>query len=85
MEVKSWTPELLQVCFESTDWMTDSTNDLEEAADTVSEYIHFSEDLVIPKKKINIFLNNKPWVTLELKELLYQKKRDSKSKECRAN
>jgi hypothetical protein len=45
----------------------DSADDLEEAADTISDYLCLCEDLVIPKKKVNIFPNNKPWVTRELK------------------
>jgi hypothetical protein len=52
----------------------DSADDLEEAADTVSEYISFCEDLVIHKNKVNMFHNNTLWVTLELKELPNQKK-----------
>jgi hypothetical protein len=84
VKIKRRTPEAteaLKDCLESTDWaaLTDSTHDLEEAADTVSEYIRLCEDLVIPKKKLHIFPNNKPWVTWELKELLNQKKRVFKS------
>ncbi|CAB1346254.1 unnamed protein product, partial [Coregonus sp. 'balchen'] len=65
VEINSWNPEVTEVlhdCSESTDWAapTGSADDLEEAADTVSEYIRFCEDLVIPEKKVNIFPNNKP-------------------------
>lgn len=66
----------------------DSADDLEEAMDTVSEYIRFCEDLVIPKKKVNIYPNNKLWVTQELKKLPNQKKimfKSGDSKEKRKN
>ena len=45
-----------------------------EQVDTVSSYIHFCEDNIIPSKTVTIFPNNKPWVTKELKEVLNKKK-----------
>ena len=42
--------------------------------DTVSSYINFCVDLVIPTKKIVTYPNNKPWVTKELKSTINKKK-----------
>lgn len=68
VEIKSWTPDAtkaLQDCFEFTDWavLMDIAANLEEAADTVTDYICLCEELIIHKKTVNIFPNNKPWVT----------------------
>ena len=43
--------------------------------DTVSSYINFCVDNMIPSKTVTIFPNNKPWITKELKEILNKKKR----------
>ena len=48
---------------------------MEEQVDTVSSYINFCVDNLIPSKTVAIFPNNKAWVTKELKEVLNKKKR----------
>ena len=48
---------------------------MEEQVDTVSSYINFCVDNIIPSKMVTIFRNNKPWITKELKEILNKKKR----------
>ena len=77
--VKSWDADsiaTLQGCFDCTDWNTlvAGCSDLDSLTDTVTDYINFCIDSVIPCKKINIYPNNKPWVTKDLKYLLNKKK-----------
>ena len=78
--IKQWTSDSIQAlqgCFESTDWnnLLTPSNDMEEQVDTVSSYINFCVDNIIPSKTVTIFPNNKPWITKELKEILNKKKR----------
>jgi hypothetical protein len=68
---------LLQLndCFELTDWniFTDNSVDLDILMETVTGYINFCTDLVIPSKQIKIYGNNNPWMTSALKKLLIEK------------
>ncbi len=78
--IKQWTLESiqsLQGCFESTDWdsLLSTSNNINEQVDTVSSYISFCVDNIVPSKTVTIFPNNKPWITKELKEILNRKKR----------
>lgn len=71
------TTAALQGCFACTDWdiFRESSNNLEELNDVITSYIHFCEDMIVEKKTVKTFGNNKPWVTVELKTLLNKKKR----------
>ncbi len=62
----------LQECFECTDWdlFKNTCSDLDVLTDTVSSYISFCENMVIPCKTCVIFPNNKPWISKSLKYLL---------------
>lgn len=76
--VPEWSEEsinCLQDCFSCTDWdvFTNDCADLDELTETVSAYITFCEDLVIPKKEICIYPNNKPWVTKSVKNSIIQR------------
>ena len=77
--IKQWTPDSvdrLQACFETTEWNSLlSSSNIDEQVDTVTSYISFCVDSIIPTKTITIFPNNKPWVTKELKQVLNKKKR----------
>ena len=78
-KVKVWNveaTEMLQTCFELTDWDTliGDAVDLEEAADVVSSYILFCEELHISNKIVKCYPNNKPWLRKELKVLFHEKK-----------
>lgn len=64
-DIKQWTPDSidrLQGCFEATDWniLTSSSTNISEQVETISAYISFCVDNVIPSKKVTIFPNNKP-------------------------
>ena len=67
----------LQACFECTDWdcFQDSTDNIDELVDTVSSYITFCVDSVIPTRNSVHYPNNKPWVTKELKSVINKKNR----------
>ncbi len=66
----------LNDCFHSTNWdvFKDTCTDLEMLTNIVSGYIAFCEEMIIPRKMITIYPNNKPWVSKSLKNILNQKK-----------
>ena len=75
--VKTWSDDCiteLQACFDCTDWDLLMDGGLENNVDTVSEYIKFCEDMIVPQKQVKCFPNNKPCVTKDLKETLNKKK-----------
>ena len=39
---------------------------LNEATDVISGYISFCGDMVIPQKRVKVYLNNKPWISKSL-------------------
>ena len=47
--------------------------DLDELTETVSDYVKFCKELIIPKKCIHIFPNNKPWVSKSLINVINQR------------
>ena len=47
---------------------------LDKAADTVTDYVLFCEEMIIPKRTPRLFPNNRPWITDELKSLLNEKR-----------
>ena len=66
----------LQGCFECTDWdmFFHSGNNIDEVTDVITDYIKLCSESVVPKKTINIFPNNKPWMNRSLKKTLNEKK-----------
>ena len=77
--VKVWTPESeeqLRGCFECTEWseLVDSCENVSEAADVVSRYIGFCEDMLISTKTVKVFPNNKTWISKSIKSTLNVKK-----------
>ena len=77
-QVQQWNEdacETLKACYDCTDWeIFTEGNSLEEAAEVITDYILFCEDMIIPKKTVKVFSNNKPWITKKLKNTLHQKK-----------
>ena len=62
--MKVWMPESeeqLRGCFEHTEWsvLVDSCDNVSHAADVVSSYVTFCENMLIPKKTVKVFPNNK--------------------------
>ena len=77
--VKVWTPESeeqLRGCFECTEWsvLVDSCDSVGDAADVVSSYVTFFEDMLIPRKTVKVFPNNKAWISKSIKSTLNEKK-----------
>ena len=67
--------DLLNTSFELTDWdlFINSSKDIDELTDVVTEYMKFNINSVIPKKKIKVFGNNKPWITSTLWKNIVEK------------
>ncbi|XDV19566.1 hypothetical protein PO909_025015 [Leuciscus waleckii] len=65
----------LQDCFSVTDWdvFKNACPDLDELTETVSAYISFCEEMIIPQKSILIYPNNKPWVSKSVKSIINQR------------
>ena len=68
---RQWTKdaeEQLRGCFECTDWSVfeEPCQDLDSSVETITDYINFCVDCVVPVKTIKIFPNNRPWVTKEV-------------------
>ena len=75
--VLQWTEdsvETLKGCFLCTDWSIFHELDLNEATETITDYIHFCVDIVVPKKSILHYPNNKPYITKEVKACINNKK-----------
>ena len=76
--VRQWnhdTAETLRGCYEMTDWNVffDDEENLDTISDSITSYILFCEDNVIPKKAVKIYSNTKPWVNVEMKKILTDK------------
>ncbi|GFS07778.1 hypothetical protein ElyMa_004740600 [Elysia marginata] len=68
--------EKFRGCFDCTDWsvFTEACETVNELNECVCEYIKFCEDLIVKKKEVTVYPNNKPWVTKEMKKILNEKK-----------
>ena len=66
----------LNACFECTDreMLISANNDVCSATETISDYIAFCIESVIPTKTIKLYPNNKPWITKSLKSTINEKK-----------
>lgn len=77
--IKLWNSdsiEALKNCIETTDWeifFQSSEGDLNLLTDSISSYLTFCVDNVIPAKEVKLYPNNKPWVTKDLKHCLSNK------------
>lgn len=66
--------ETLKSCFSCTNWDLFHSLDLEEATDTITDYIKFCKDNVLTKKSITMNPNNKSYISKEIKECIVQRK-----------
>lgn len=72
-QVRRWSPEVeesLRDCFQTTDWdviVGSHGDDVEGAAQCITDYMNFCTDVVVPVRTVKCFTNNKPWVTKEVK------------------
>ena len=79
-QVYSWNSdvnETLLGCMECTDFdvLYDDDETIDHNVAVLNGYIQFCIDLVVPRKRVKCYPNNKPWVTKGLKDLLNEKKR----------
>ena len=67
----------LNSCFEQTDWdmFIKNSADIDELTDTITSYIRFNSDMILTKKKIKIYGNNKPWINSSLRKQIVYKHR----------
>ena len=62
--------------FHSTNWevFEDSCTALDKLTFTVSSYIKFCEQMIIPAKTMTLYPDNKPWGSRSLQHVLNKKK-----------
>ena len=58
----------------------DSAFDIDELVDTVTEYIKFNTNMILPVKAIKQYPNNKPWINSELRKQIIEKHQAFKTK-----
>lgn len=75
--------ERLIDCFDCTDWQVfvDSCDSLDELNEHVFEYIKFCESNCVVKKKVKVYGNTKPWINIDLKNLIVEKHKAHKNKD----
>ena len=57
-----------------TDWDTFSYGSLDEITINTNDYINFCVELVVPTKEIQIYPNNKSYVTKDIQEIIHERK-----------
>ena len=65
--------ETLKSCFSCTNWDLFHSLELEEATDTINDYIKFCKDNVLTQKCITMYPNNKSYISKEIKECIVQR------------
>ena len=79
---RKWSPEVrdaLTDCFDVTDWAVlleeeEMDIDMDRRVSTITDYINFCRNTVIPVRTARCYPNNEPWITSVIKDLLNQKK-----------
>ena len=67
-----------KACFDCTNWdmfIEGFGEDLDQLVDVICSYVAFCSDMIIPCKKVQMYSNNKPWVTKSVKACIQAKKR----------
>ncbi|KAM8822045.1 uncharacterized protein ACB058_021701 [Synchiropus picturatus] len=82
--MKIWTSEAreeLQACMETTDWevFRAATNNLDEYTDTVTSWISYCEECIVPTRTRVSYANDKPWFTAKLSQIRREKEAARKS------
>ncbi len=67
--------ETLNSSFDHTDWdlFVNSSADVDELADVITEYIRFNIEMIIPVKTIKQYPNTKPWIDSSLRKIIVDK------------
>ena len=68
LSIRKWSDEAdakLQDCFASTDWnmFRDSSDGIEEYTTSVTGFINKCIEVVVPTVTVRTYLNQKPWIT----------------------
>ena len=80
-DIKNWTEESVQylkACFDCSNWdmfIEAFGQDLDQLVNVKFSYVAFCRDMSIPCKRVNMYSNNKPWVTESVKACIQAKKR----------
>ena len=66
--------EELNSSFDHTDWniFIEACDNPDEIVDTISEYINFNIDMIIPEKEVKLYPNNKPWINSSLRKQIVE-------------
>lgn len=65
----------LKGCFLCTDWdIFFEETGIDSAAESITEYISFSVDSIIPQKTVKRYPNNKPYITEGIRECIRRKR-----------
>lgn len=73
--------ETLKGCFCCTDWSIFQYLELNEATETITNYIKFCIDTVVPKKQIRPYANKMPYLTCDVKTIINNKRLAFKNKD----
>lgn len=72
--------EELKGCFLCTDWdIFYQDTDIDMVTESITSYISFCVDSIIPQKVVRTYPNNKPYITREIKDSIKMKKKAYKS------
>ena len=52
----------------------EACDNLDELTDTISEYVNFCTETLIPTKEIKMYSNSKHWITKSVKDIINRKK-----------
>ena len=73
--------ETLKGSFLCTNWDIFHDLDIDEAAETITDYILFCVSCVVTKKVVTVYPNNKPYITGEIKDCIKRKQLAFKNKD----
>ena len=67
--------ESLNASFDITDWdmFINNAEDIDDLVDTVTDYIKFNTQMILPTKTLKQYPNNKPWINVTLRKLIVEK------------
>lgn len=75
----------LKACFSYTVWEVFNYGSLDEMSTVITHYIDVYVQTVITSKKIKIYLNNKKYITKDVKQVMHLRKSAFKKKDTKQN
>ncbi len=64
-----------------TNWDVFYNSDIDVAVDTITDYLKFCVDCVVPKKEVKVYPNNKPYISKDVKDCINRKKTAFKNRD----